>query len=595
MNAAQAIAAIRRLMIELELDAWVVPSADPHQSEYVSENWQRRAFASGFDGSAGTLVVLRDRAGLWTDARYHIQAEAQLAPSGIELFKMGSPDVSDWPAWLAGALAAGQRVGVDPWVFSMTGFGELDKALSAAGAALVPVADDLVDRVWGADQPPMPATPLRVHAPELAGERVATKMERLDVALVTHGADALLLSALDDIAWTFNLRGADIAYNPVFVAYALVERGRATLFTELGRVDDAVRAALPAAVALRPYEEIEPALAALGATGSKLWLDPAATSEHLARLAGDAGAEIVRQAGPVREWKAAKNAAEIAGLRAAHVRDGVAMVRFLRWLPGAVAEGGVTELAAERALDGFRARAAELVGASFHTIMGYGAHGAIIHYAATEATNVSLRAEGLLLVDSGGQYLDGTTDITRTLALGEPTSEHRRAYTGVLRGHLALRHAAFLAGTNGYQLDAVARVPLWQHGLHYGHGTGHGVGAHLCVHEGPFSVSARKNLTPLAPGHVLSNEPGYYREGEYGVRIENVVVIEVRETTDHGDVLGFDDLTLCPYDRRLIDLAMLSDRERAQVDAYHERIRETLSPHLDAAERAWLAQETAPL
>jgi Xaa-Pro aminopeptidase len=424
---------------------------------------------------------------------------------------------------------------------------------------------------------------------------VAEKLGRIALRMEKQGADAMLVCALDEIAWCFNLRGADIAFNPVFIAWALFEGGKATLFTGLDRLEPGVREALPPGVELAPYEAIDAACERLGAAGAKVWLDPAVASKRLAVLLEASGATLHLATGPVPAWKAVKNPTEIAGMRAAHVRDGVAMVRFLRWLEGAVPAGGVTEISAAEQLEAFRALGDAFVGSSFGTIAGYAGHGAIVHYSATPESSADVKADGIFLVDSGGQYLDGTTDITRTIAMGPPTQEQRRAYTAVLRGHLQLRGARFKAGTDGYQLDVLARAPLWDYFLDYAHGTGHGVGAALCVHEGPFSVSLRKNMTPLQPGHILSNEPGYYKAGEFGIRIENLVLVTKLAENEHGVFLGFEDLTLCPYDRRLVDEALLSDGEKAQINAYHARVLDTLAPHLDGPELAWLEAVCEPM
>jgi len=578
-----------------DLSAWIVPSSDAHQSEYVSRNWLRRGFISGFNGSAGTAVVAIDDAGLWVDSRYFLQAEQQLQGSGIKLFKMSLPGVPTLEAWLVDQLAAGEKVGVNAAVFSVSGYDDLEKALAASEIQLVPLAEDLVDQVWGDQRPPMPSAPVRLHEDSVAGESVAEKLGRMQQRLEREGADALLICALDEIAWTFNLRGADIAYNPVFIAWALVDGQGATLFTDTSRLQPGVREVLPANVQLRAYHEIDAACAALGAAGATAWLDPAVASKRLAVLLEQSGATLKLATGPIPAWKAAKNAIEIAGMRAAHLRDGVAMVRFLRWLQGAVPAGGVTELSAEASLEAFRAMGEGFVGPSFNTIAGYAGHGAIVHYGATPDSNVDLLPEGIFLIDSGGQYHDGTTDITRTLAMAEPTEEQRRAYTAVLRGHLRLRGTRFLQGTNGYQLDVLARSPLWDFYLDYSHGTGHGVGAHLCVHEGPFSVSLRKNMTALMPGNILSNEPGYYKADEFGIRIENLVLVVKLVDNEHGSFLGFEDLTLCPYDRKLMDPALLSEGEKSQVNAYHALVLEKLAPLLDEPERAWLTAACAPL
>jgi len=595
MSVPTRLASLRALMIQHDLAAWVVPSADAHQSEYVSTNWLRRGFISGFDGSAGTAVVLADKAGLWTDSRYFLQAGEQLEGTGFDLMKIGEPNVPTLEAWLGIQLSEGDRVGVNAAVFSIKGYEELEKALAAKAVTLVPLQVDLVDQVWGADQPPMPSAPVRVHADDVAGETVAEKLGRLFLSLAGAGADAMLICALDELAWTFNLRGADIAYNPVFISWAVIERDKATLFTRLDRLNPDVLAALPDNVTLRPYAEIDAACEALAAAGAKVWLDPAVASKRLAVILEDGGASLHRATGPVPAWKAVKNATEIAGMRAAHVRDAVAVVRFLRWLETAVPSGGVTELSADVQLGKFRAMGDSFIGNSFGSIAGFAGHGAIVHYAASPATNAAVTPDGIFLVDSGGQYLDGTTDITRTIATGTPTQEQKRAYTAVLRGHLQLRGARFKAGTNGYQLDVLARAPLWDYFLDYGHGTGHGVGAALCVHEGPFSVSLRKNMIPLVPGHILSNEPGYYKAGEFGIRIENLVLVTKAAENVHGVFLGFEDITLVPYDRKLIDEALLSDGERTQVNAYHAKVLEALGALITGEELDWLEAACSPI
>ncbi len=595
MSVPARLATLRALMAQQNLAAWIVPSADAHQSEYVSTNWLRRGFISGFDGSAGTVAVLADAAKLWTDGRYFLQAADQLEGTGIDLMKMGAPGVPTMEAWLGSELNEGDRVGVNAAVFSVKGYADLDKALGAKGVTLVPLQDDLVDAVWGDEQPPMPDAAVRVHPDSVAGETVAEKLGRMQQRMEREGVDAMLVCALDEIAWSFNLRGADIAYNPVFIAWALIEPGKATLFTGLDRLNPDVRDVLPETVALQPYAAIDEACQRLGAAGAKVWLDPAVASKRLAVILEESGASLHLATGPVPAWKAIKNSTEIAGMRAAHVRDGVAMVRFLRWLETAVPAGGVTELSADAQLTAFRAMGEGYVGNSFNTIAGYAGHGAIVHYAASPETNAAVLPRGIFLVDSGGQYLDGTTDITRTIAMGEPTAEQRRAYTAVLRGHLQLRGARFTAGTNGYQLDVLARAPLWDYFLDYGHGTGHGVGAALCVHEGPFSVSLRKNMTALQVGHILSNEPGYYKAGEFGIRIENLVLVTKAAENEHGTFLGFEDLTLCPYDRKLIDEALLSDGEKTQINAYHARVLEQLGALVTGDELEWLEAACAPI
>ncbi|MBM4353127.1 MAG: aminopeptidase P family protein [Deltaproteobacteria bacterium] len=588
MNVKGRVEQLRHLMREQGLAGYVVPSSDPHQSEYVAATWQRRGFISGFDGSAGTVVVTLDKAGLWTDSRYFLQAEQQLAGSGIELFKMAVPGVPEMEDWLCGELREGDRVGCDPWVFSISAFEQLQAALARKGIGLHAVEDDLAEQVWGAGRPPMPTELIRSHSVEFAGRSVADKLAMVEAELAMAGADAHVLSALDEIAWTFNLRGADVPYNPVFIAFALIERGRTLLFVDLSKVGRDVAATLPPVVELRPYEAFDDALVDLGRRAALVWADPATTSWHAETTLKQAGAKVLRRTGPVPAWKSVKNGVEIACARGCHVRDGVAMARFMAWLERAVVLECETELSIGAKVEGFRAGRERFVGMSFSSIVGYGAHGAIVHYSATPESSVPVRSGNLLLVDSGAQYLDGTTDITRTVALGEPTEEQKRAYTAVLKGHLLLGRTQFPEGTNGYQLDVLARQPLWALGLNYGHGTGHGVGAALCVHEGPFSVSLRRNLTPLAAGNVLSNEPGFYKTDGFGIRIENLVLVVEKEVTSSGRFLGFEDLTLCPYDLNLVDTRLLCPEEVQQINRYHARVLEALTHHLEPAERLWL-------
>ncbi len=595
MTIAERVKALRELMSQQNLAAYLVPSADPHMSEYVAECWQRRKFISGFDGSAGTVAVTAKQAGLWTDSRYFVQAEQQLQGSGIDLYRLGEADVPVMEAWLGEKLGSGDRVGLDTKTFSAAAYGKLAQGFEKEGIELVAMAEDLVEQVWGADRPALPSQAVRVHPPELAGESATEKLSRLGKAMADKPADAMVLCALDEIAWLFNLRGQDVDFNPVFIAYALIEKEGATLFVDPEKIGPAVQKGLGDKVQLLDYHDFEAALAALGAKSAKVWIDPATCSQWVAGVLKAKGAELIGQTGPVPAWKAIKNTAEINGMRAAHLRDGVALVKLLHWLEKNVELGDASEMTVVEKIRAFRASNDEFIGSSFDTISAYADHGAIVHYRVSEESNAALQTEGILLVDTGGQYRDGTTDVTRTLALGEPTPEQIRAYTGVLQGHLALTRAWFQSGADGYQLDVIARAPLWSLGLNYGHGTGHGVGAALCVHEGPFSVSPRKVLLPLEPGHILSIEPGFYQEGQFGIRIENLALVREVETTPSGVFLGFETLTLCPYQRKLIDIEMLCPDARAQIDQYHSQVREALSEFLDDEERAWLERETRPL
>lgn len=593
MNVPERIAGLRKLMAERGLQAYIVPSADPHQSEYVARCFRRRSFLSGFSGSAGTLVVCADKAGLWTDSRYFVQAANQLAGSGIELFKIGQPEVPELESWLAGEFAGGGKVGLDPSLFSLLAFEKLTRALEPAGVEIAEVDDNLVDLVWAKERPAAPDGRIRPHPAEFAGEPAAAKIERLRAALAGQEADALVVCALDEIAWLTNLRGADVSYNPVFIAYALVEKERVRLFVDRTKLNEDAGAALDGLAAVEPYPAIEAALAELGRAAARVWIDPASCSRWVARRLTDAGAKLLSKTSPLPAWKAVKNEAEIAGFRAAHLREGLSLVKLLCWLHGST--DGLSEQDVVDKIEELRREFPEYIGPSFETIAACGPNGAIVHYGVTPDSNRPLGRDEILLVDTGGQYHDGTTDATRTIVLGRPSTVQRMAYTAVLRGHLLLSRSRFLAGTDGYQLDVLARVPLWDVGLQYGHGTGHGVGAALCVHEGPFSVSMRKVLVPLAPGNVLSIEPGYYREGAFGMRIENLALVVERETTDSGTFLGFESLTLAPYERDLIDLDMLSAEDRAQLDGYHQRVYTKLADKLDEQTANWLKQATRPL
>ncbi len=582
-------------MKEEGVAAYYVPSTDPHASEYVAEVWQRRAFISGFSGSAGTVVVTADKAGLWTDSRYFLQAEGQLAGSGIELFRMGDPGVPDIEPWLGTQLKPSQALGLDARVVTAAAFDSLKAGLAPFGIALKPLRQDLVTAVWGADAPPMPSNLVRVHPEEYAGQSSASKLAHLRSAMAAANCDAHVVAALDEVAWLANLRGGDVPFNPVFIAYALVEAHRATLFLHLDAVSSQVRQALSPDFVLRPYEELDFVLHEICLKKIRVWIDQATVNQGIVDSLHKFGAEIVARPGAIPMAKGAKNTLEIQGMRSAHVRDGLAMVRFLAWLNGAVDKGFETELSVARKVKEVRAEHPLFVGMSFSSIVAYKGHGAIVHYSPSEESDAALSTEGILLVDSGAQYADGTTDITRTVALGKPTPFQKRAYTVVLKGHLALARTMFPVGTNGYQLDIVARSKLWEHGLNYGHGTGHGVGAALSVHEGPFSVSLRRNLTPLVPGNILSNEPGFYKAGEFGIRIENLMLVVERGATEGTTFLGMEPLTLCPYCRDLIDVEVLTPEEIRQVDSYHRMVMERLGPELPRDVRNWLSVATAPL
>ena len=585
---------LREAMREHGVAAYLVPSSDPHQSEYVPEHWARRQWASGFTGSAGDVVVSLEGGGLWTDGRYHLQARRQLRGSGLRLFPVGEKDVPTIEAHLAKTLPHGAAVGVDPAVLGMRRARRIAGTLTPAGISLKPIDENLVDAVRG----PVPGRRARARvvplATRFAGETSASKLRRVRRAMRERGADALLVTTLDAIAWLFNVRGSDVAYNPVVIAYAVVTPDEAVLHVDRGKLDRAAEAHLRRTARIEPYAAIRRTLRALGRRKAAVWLDSETTSLMCARLLD--GARPVFAPSPIPLMKARKNEVELAGIRAAHRRDGAAMVRFLRWLERAVPAGGVTEMSAAGKLDGLRSEGEHFRGLSFPTIAGYADHGAIIHYSVDEASDVPLHPEGMFLVDSGAHYLDGTTDVTRTLLLGgRPTDAQRDAYTRVLKGHVAIATARFPAGTTGARLDTLARAALWRSGRDYAHGTGHGVGAFLNVHEGPQSISHRSTSVPLEPGNVQSNEPGYYEPGEFGIRIENLVEVVRDEALAPRDFLRFDTLTLCPIEKRLVDRGLLSADEREWLDAYHARVLDTLGPDLDRDERAWLEGACAPL
>lgn len=597
MKTKEKLSALRARMARLDLAAYLVPSADPHLSEYVPPAWKRRAWMSGFTGSAGELLVLRDQAFLWTDGRYFLQAEAELKGSGIRLMRMGDRGVPGLHDFLARNLAEEAVVGVDPRVLSVAESRRLEAALKPVRAEVRYLEENLVDAVW-TGRPSLGAAPLCPLAAPFSGESVPAKLKRVRKALEEKRAEAHLLTALDAIAWLFNLRGGDVEFMPVFVAYAIVTRTGATLFVRPEVVTPAVRRALGRGVEIRDYEEFKGEVLQLAASRPRVWLDEGSASRWVLGLLD--GCPLVTEPSPVMPMKSRKNGIEIEGMKAAHRRDGVAMVRFLHWLEGAVAAGGVTEISAAGRLAEFRAEGEHFRGLSFDAISGYAGHGAIIHYRVTPETDVPLRPEGIYLIDSGGQYLDGTTDITRTVLLGKSaTREQRDRFTRVLKGHIALASARFPAGIAGYRLDTLARQALWEAGLDYNHGTGHGVGAYLSVHEGPQNIGTRApaQAAPLEPGNILSNEPGFYVDGAYGIRIENLIlVVEDAKLSSPGRPwLGFETITLCPIDTRLVEPKLLTAAERKWLDEYHRAVLRALSPHLDVAERAWLKRACAPL
>ncbi|MFG1284291.1 aminopeptidase P family protein [Xanthobacter autotrophicus] len=585
------LAALRAELARLNVDGYVVPRADAHQNEYVPACEERLAFLTGFTGSAGTVIVLEDTAALFVDGRYTLQAPAQVDTSAFTVVPLSQtrPD-----AWVEANLRRGARLAYDPWRTTIDGRDRLAKAVGAAGGILVPLEADPFTAIWP-DRPEPPRAPVRLLDLSVAGEDTAAKLLRVQEKLAEARLDGALISDPHGAAWLFNMRGGDVAHTPLPLAWCIVPReGLPELFLEPLKLSHEVRAALAGHARLHGTGDLDTVLAAF-AKDRKVRLDQATAPVRLAGLIEAAGGTVEKGTDPIALLKASKNPAEIAGMRAAHVRDGLALARFLAWFDAEAPKGHLTEIEAVEALETFRRGTGNLTDVSFPTIAGAGENGAIVHYRVTRTTNRAIHPGELFLLDSGAQYPDGTTDITRTLAVGTPTDEMRRHYTLVLKGHLALSRAVFPEGITGAQLDPLARRYLWAAGLDFDHGTGHGVGAGLSVHEGPARISQLGHLA-LAEGMILSNEPGYYRTGAYGIRIENLILVE-RRTVEGAEkpCLGFSTLTLVPYDRRLIDLSLLDGAEREQVDAYHALVAQALADDLDEVEREWLAQATAPL
>jgi Xaa-Pro aminopeptidase len=579
------------------LDAYLVPSTDPHQSEYTPARWKRRQWITGFTGSVGDAVITLETACLWADSRYYIQAEAELEGSGITLQRQGEKDVPTLREWLGKNLQKGQTLGVDPRLVSLKGLDQLRESVKKASAKIKLTDRNLVDLIWD-DQPPSPEAPVVRHPISFAGKSTPDKLKAIRAKLSKEEAEALVVTRLDNVAWLFNLRGQDVEFTPVALSYGLLTADRALLFIDPDKVPPAVARSLGSAVELRPYEALREELRALAAAKAKVWVDPDAANAWIGQALKSA--ELVRKTSPIPAIKARKNAVELLGARRAHLRDGLALVRFFCWLEGAVGHSKVTELDAAARIEGLRAEHDLYRGPSFRTISAFGSHGAIVHYAPTAETDRRLRPGGIYLLDSGGQYLDGTTDVTRTVLLGgEASTEQRDQFTRVLKGAIALARAKFPAGTMGMQLDAFARRSLWEAGLDYGHGTGHGVGSYLGVHESPPGVAPPKRMVKggLEVGQILSDEPGYYRQGRYGFRTENLVLVVRDEELSRpkSPFLRFETLTLCPIDRRLIEPALLDEVELRWLNDYHDEVLRRLSPELSPKEADWLEAATQPL
>jgi len=588
------VAALRDEIARLGLDGFIVPRADRYQNEYVPPSDERLAWVSGFTGSAGLAIVLADRAALFVDGRYTLQARDQV---DTDLFEIVHITETPPDAWIEKALREGQRLGYDPWLHMIEGAERLAKACAAAGAHLVPLEQNPVDAAWTVDRPPPPLGAVVLHAEKYAGEPAAHKLARIRVELGELKAAAIVVSDAHAACWTFNIRGSDVAHTPLALATAIVPReGRPSLYVDGRKLSNSVRHALAELAEVREPDAFAADLKALGAAHATVRLDGASAPDAIGRLIGASGGKIRRGADPIALMKAVKNATEIDGARAAHLRDGAAMARFLAWLDREAPKGKLTEIDAVEALEDFRRDTGLLKDVSFPTISGFGANGAIVHYRVTRKSNRRIAPNGLFLIDSGAQYEDGTTDITRTVAVGRPAPEMRDRFTRVLRGHIAIARAVFPEGASGAQLDSFARSHLWAAGLDFDHGTGHGVGSYLSVHEGPARIS-KLGTAALKAGMILSNEPGYYKTGAYGIRIENLVLTVAGPQVDGGEkpLLAFDTLTRAPIDRRLIAPAAMTADEIAWLNAYHARVHKELAPLLDAKTRKWLARATAPL
>ena len=586
----QRLESLREVMKREHLAAFIFPSTDAHQSEYVADHWMGRAWISGFNGSAGTAVVTMHSAALWTDSRYFLAAEEQLKGTEFQLMKLKIPGTPSIAEWLGKELqdVDSPEVGLDGWVNSYSSTSGLIADLRKAGGITVRTNFDPLEEIWK-DRPSIPLNSVEIQPMEFAGENVSSKIKRIRLALRAQHADGMLVSALDDIAWTLNLRGTDVHCVPVFVSYLLIASDKVSLFVDEAKINSEIRAYLESnGVSIYKYNKVEEGLKAY--SEYNILLDGNETSYYLWKAVRCQ--EIVHASSPIPAMKAVKNEAEIAGYRSAMLKDGVAMVKFLKWLLPAVEAGGETEISIDKKLTALRAEQKLFRDISFDTIAGYQAHGAIVHYEATPETDIPLKPEGLLLLDSGAQYQDGTTDITRTIALGPITEEMKHIYTLVLKAHIQLELAKFPDGASGTQLDALGRECMWREGLNFLHGTGHGVGSYLSVHEGPHQIRMEYMPTPLRAGMTLTDEPGLYLAGKFGVRIENTVLLSDYMKTEFGKFLQIEPLTLCPIDTAPIDLTMLMPEELAWLNEYHAKVYAELAPYLDEDEKKWLENAT---
>lgn len=587
---------LRKLMKENNIQAYIIPSTDPHQSEYIPRMWKRREWLSGFTGSAGDLAVTTDKAGLWTDSRYFLQAEQQLKGTGIKLFKMRLPETPDIFSWIKQELNENDTVGIDPELLSYNTALALKSLLKNKGIEVKSIENNLVDLIWE-DQPEFPMDKIKVHDLKYTGESVKSKINRIRQKMNELEVDTHVITMLDAIAWTFNIRCNDVDFNPVTISYAIVNKNKTKLFVKLDKVTKKVKDHLNKIVEIYDYKELKKHLAFLKKEKNKVLLDSETISQSIVDCLKQ-GCELIYGESPITFIKAIKNKTELNGFKKSHIRDGVAMVKFLFWLEQSVPCGGVTEISASDKLESFRKKQALFEGLSFTTIAAYKDHAAIIHYEPCSETDVELKPDGLFLLDSGAQYKDGTTDITRTIAIGKPTDEEKDRFTRVLKGHIDLALTSFPRGTVGKQLDTIARKPLWDIRLNYGHGTGHGVGSFLSVHEAPPAISFyRCRGIPLEIGMVSSNEPGYYKAEKFGIRIENMIFVikDNKHSPDKLEFYKFENLTLCPIDLKLIELELLTKIEIDYLNNYHKKVFKTISPYLNPEEKKWLKNSTKPI
>lgn len=586
----QKLAGLRDAMKAAGVDAYIIPNTDSHQSEYFSEHYRSMTWLSGFTGSNGTIVVTQDFAGLWTDGRYFLQALQELEGSGIEMMKLQVQINPEYIQWVADNLSENGAVGIDGRLFSISQFDRMQRLFKAKNIQ-VKTGLDLIDGLW-ADRPEVAANAIFEHFTMYSGQSRADKLEAIRTQMKEQQVENYLITALDDLAWTFNIRGSDVSYNPVTYGYAVISADKAHLFIQSSKVSGDLKATFKnTGVELHDYNEITAFLS--GLNDSSILLSSGQTSIWL-KDAIPTSCKIVKGNSIAQNLKGIKNETEQEWLREVMVKDGVAMVKFIKWVEDNIGKERITELSAATRLHEFRAEQDAFVGDSFPAISGYKGNGAIIHYKVSPESDTELYPDGIYLIDSGGQYLDGTTDITRTLTLGTPTEEQIKMYTLVLKGHIGLAKLKFPEGTRGNQLDVMARQPLWQHGLNFRHGTGHGVGFFMNVHEGPQSIgpgNTGKYAVPMQAGMYSSNEPGFYKEGEFGMRIENLIIAQKAEETDYGQFLEFETITLCPLENKLVEVSLLEDSERKWYNDYHQEVYDKIAPRLNDDEKAWLAEK----